>query len=268
MELWRALSLEPLTLPDVQAPDLVRIAGDCGYSHVSFVLNTPVPAMRRDSCVTDLARRAEIGAALRTHGLGVSTIECFNLTADADVTEFEAGLACGGEFGARTASAIVWENGDRDDVLAKLRHLCDAAAEHGIGVNLEFIANSASMGDLDTAVALARDADRPNARLMLDLTHVMRTGATLDQLRALPPDLVGGAQIADGPLYLAQEDLLAEAGGNRQTPGEGEFPIREFVELLPPDIVLGVEVPQVAKIGTVSPEDRAAGLIAAVKKVL
>jgi len=162
----------------------------------------------------------------------------------------------------------VWENPDRDGALETLRWSCDAAAERDIVVNLEFFASSRSLGTLGAAIDLVRDADRKNALITIDLLHVMRTGSSMAEIRELPADLIGGAQVSDGLLTTDDSALLAEAGGSRMVPGDGEFPIREFVDVLPQELVLGVEVPQVALIGKTSPEARAQTLASAVATIL
>ena len=88
------------------------------------------------------------------------------------------------------------------------------------------------------------------------------------EIRGLPADLIGGAQVSDGLLIADDSALLAEAGGSRMVPGDGEFPIREFIDVLPQELVLGVEVPQVALIGRASPEARAETLASAMRNIL
>jgi len=258
------LSLEPLTLPGVGAHDLIDIADKAGFAATSLVLNSPAATMPPDAVVGDhCARRAAL-ERMRRSTLCVLNIECFNLCAGADPDSFLPALACGSEFGVRTASAIVWENGDRRDVLAKLGRLCDMAADFGIRINLEFMALSRSMNSLDVALELLRDSGRQNIGLMVDLLHLMRTGGTVDRLRAIEPDLIGGAQICDGPLAISEADMLAEAGGNRMVPGEGEFPVGEFINALPTELIIGVEVPQITLVGKLTPLERAHQLMDAV----
>lgn len=261
-------SLEPLTLPDIDARSLVDVAARTGFDYLSMVLHQPAPSLRADAIVQDRELRSETAAAMKSQGIRLLNIECFNLTADAAPSDFCAGLACGHELGARTASAIVWENSDRADVLAKFRRLCDMAREMNIHVNVEFFAFSQSMPTLQAAVDLVRDSGRENAGVVIDLLHLIRTGSSVEQLRRLEPSLIGAAQLCDGFLEIDSSALLAEAGGNRKAPGDGEFPIAAFVEAIPPEIVIGLEVPQVALIGSVTPQERARNLLATTRRIL
>jgi sugar phosphate isomerase/epimerase len=263
-----ALSLEPLTLPDVGARELIDIADQTGFAATSLILNSPSTTMPADPIVVDLELRTAALDRLKQARINILNIECFNLCTDADPKSFHAGLACGFEFGARTASTIVWENGDRSDVLAKLARLCDMAREFGIRINLEFMALSKSMNSLDVALDLVRDCRRKNIGLMVDILHLMRTGGTIDRLREVDPELIGGAQLCDGPLSVTEGDMLAEAGGNRLVPGQGEFPVREFIDALPQELIIGVEAPQVSLVGRMPPLERARQLMLAVQPLV
>jgi sugar phosphate isomerase/epimerase len=264
----RRFSLEPLTLPDVGARELIDIAARTGFDYLGMVLHQPSPEMPVDPIVRDLSQRREAAAAMKAQGVELCTIECFNLTPDSNPKDFSAGLACGHELGARNATAIVWENSNRADVLAKLGRLCDMARELDIRVNVEFFAFCQSIRCLDDAIALVRDSGRENIGIQMDILHLMRTGSTIDDIRRLDPALIGATQISDGPLVTAPKKLHEEAGGNRAIPGEGEFPIKAFLDIVPPGIAVGIEVPQVALIGKVAPEERARRLLTATRRLL
>jgi len=78
--------------------------------------------------------------------------------------------------------------------------------------------------------------------MTLDLLHIVRTGTPLSDLASLDPTRISAAQLCDGPLA-PPEDLIEEASNARGVPGSGAFPITAFLDLLPPDIPLGLEVP-------------------------
>jgi len=257
----RQLSLEPLSLPQLSGLDLVKAAAGAGFDLVSFVLETPdaqnlpVDPMRHDATL-----RSQVRDAMRAAGLGMSTLECFNLAPDPNFASFAEALAAGGELGARNATAIIWENSDRQDALRSFCRLCDMAAEHGMDVNMEFISVSRSMGTMEDGLAFVRDAGRANAGLMMDLLHVVRGGTRIEAVRDVPPELVTGIQLSDGPLSISEAQLLHEAGGNRVDLGTGEFPIQAFVRALPPTVALGIEIPRADSVGRTDPFARAVEL--------
>lgn len=259
------LSLEPLSLPEVPAGALVEIAGHVGFDYVSLFLNPPAPTLPADAIVADLTLRRATMAAMKRFGVRLLNIECFNLTAEARVDDFAIALACGHELGALTASVIVNENDDRSDILKKFNRLCDMAAEMSIRVNVEFFAMSKSMGTLEAATALVRDSHRANAAVVIDVLHLIRTGGSIDVLTVMDPNLIGAAQISDGPLLRPESEFHDEAASNRQVPGAGEFPLKAFLAALPRDIIVGVEVPLLSLAGKVTPDQRARMLIDATR---
>jgi hypothetical protein len=41
--------------------------------------------------------------------------------------------------------------------------------------------------------------------------------------------------------------VYREDSADRMVPGEGEFPLREILAVLPPDLVIGLEVPMLSR---------------------
>ncbi len=261
------LSLEPMTLMDVGARETVDIAAQLGCEYVSMVLHEPVPALPCDPIVADLTLRRETAQAMRATGVKLSNIECFNLTPAIQPSDLAAGLECGHELGARTATAILSPNDDRADALAKYQRLCDMAAELNIRVNVEFFMSSRSMTTLPDAIAFARDSGRANAGVTIDVLHLFRTGSSVANLKAMDPDLIGAVQLSDGPSTIDHEGHVIEAGKERLAPGAGAFPLRAVLELIPPSVIVGIEVPQSSLIGKVAPEERARALLEATRNL-
>ncbi|MDB5973090.1 MAG: Xylose isomerase domain protein barrel [Hydrocarboniphaga sp.] len=76
------------------------------------------------------------------------------------------------------------------------------AAERGIGLVLEF-ASPHPINNLQAALAALRHIARPNAQLVIDAMHFFRSGATVADLAALAPGVVGHVQLCDVPLARA-----------------------------------------------------------------
>jgi sugar phosphate isomerase/epimerase len=262
----RLLSLEPLGVAEVTGADLVDIAADAGFEFVSMFAHSPSPELAADPAVFDATARRQMRTRLAERGVRLLNLECFNLTPDVDVATFDAALACGGDLGATHATAIVWENADRNDALTKFRRLCDMAAEHEINVNLEFFAMCETISNLDTAAAFVTEAGRANAGIVLDLLHIVRTSGGMAGLTGFDPTLIGMVQISDGFLNSGADPHTESL--ERLMPGEGDFPLREFLAWLPDDRVLGVEVPQMSLIGSVAPAERARRMVEATRMLL
>jgi sugar phosphate isomerase/epimerase len=107
--------------------------------------------------------------------------------------------------------------------------LCDAAAERGLTVALEFPA-FATVSDVATAWDIVRLADRANGGILVDTWHHRRGGNDDDALRAVDGAKVLSVQLSDAigePVGPPLEDVM-----HRCLPGEGDFGIVELVRLL------------------------------------
>ena len=107
--------------------------------------------------------------------------------------------------------------------------VCDRAASHELAVAIEFLPWT-EVPDADTARRLVQAAGRPNGGVLVDSWHHFRGAASDDQLRALPPELILGVQFDDG--YLTGSGTWLEQTFDRQLPGDGEFDLTHFLQLL------------------------------------
>ena len=111
--------------------------------------------------------------------------------------------------------------------------LCDRAARAGLLCELEFIPLDWSIPDLATAWQIVRDAGRPNSGIVLDLWHFVRSGSTLEQLRALPVSSITSVQLADATAEIpAGRDPADDCLLHRVPVGDGDFPIGEILDVL------------------------------------
>ena len=107
--------------------------------------------------------------------------------------------------------------------------LCvDAAEHHDAKVVYEFMPFDVNVHDLDSALALVEGADAPNGGFAIDTWHMAKLGIEPDDLRRIPPRHLGWVELSDG-LRESLPDLVDETVNHRRLPGEGEFPIREYV---------------------------------------
>jgi sugar phosphate isomerase/epimerase len=107
--------------------------------------------------------------------------------------------------------------------------LCAEAAErHGARVVYEFMPFDVNVHDLDSALAVVEGADAPNGGLAIDTWHMSKLGIEPGQLRRIAPRHLGWVELSDGR-YENMDDLVDETVNHRKLPGEGEFPIRDYV---------------------------------------
>jgi sugar phosphate isomerase/epimerase len=117
----------------------------------------------------------------------------------------------------------------RDELTRRFAELCDRAAErHDALIVYEFTPFDPNVGGLDAALALVGGAGRPNGAVALDTWHLAKLGIEPDELRRIPPELIGWVELSDGRFH-GDVDLGAEGVDHRHVPGEGEFPLADYV---------------------------------------
>jgi sugar phosphate isomerase/epimerase len=259
------LSLDHLTIFDVSPPELVTIAAGLGVPLVSLFTQLPLQA---DLPIVTAANKAETLARMRDTGVKLGNMECFNLTPEVVAEDFRAAVALGAELGATSLVAINAWDPERNRALDNFAKLCRIAAEYGIKVNVEFI----SMGKVRTladAIAFITDSGEPNVGVTIDFLHLIRTGGSAADMRAMDPKLIGYIQVCDGPLTLPQEQWNDEGFEQRQMPGEGEFPLADLMTAVPPGVTIAAEVPHRAlRLAGVSAAERARRAVEGTRRLL
>jgi len=114
-------------------------------------------------------------------------------------------------------------------VTERYGELCAEAAErHDSRIVYEFMPFDANVRDLDSALAVVEGANASNGGLAIDTWHMSKLGITPGDLRRIPRQHLGWVELSDGR-FENMDDLIDETVNHRRLPGEGEFPIREYV---------------------------------------
>jgi sugar phosphate isomerase/epimerase len=114
-------------------------------------------------------------------------------------------------------------------VTERFGELCaEAARRTDAKVVYELMPFDANVRDLDSALAVVGGADAPNGGLAIDTWHMSKLGIQPADLRRISAKHLGWVELSDGR-YENMDDLIAETENNRRLPGEGEFPIRDYV---------------------------------------
>lgn len=238
----RKLSLDSLTVTDTKPQDLIRAAGATGFDTVSLWVQAPAlfpsPLATRDS-------EAECARLLADNGLEVISLECFDLHSAEAVEAYRPALELGARLGGKAALAINYSNGDAAHTADVLAKFAEAAREFGLGVNLEPVAGGKSPR-LAQALAIIR-ASGADVGICLDPHHVFRSGDTVADVAAVEPGLIRYVQICDGPLVQPAAIAATEAVCERAYPGDGEFPLLDFLRAAPRDTPLGMECPSLSR---------------------
>lgn len=197
-------------------------------------------------------------AALRTDGFSVGALRELLDQHDVCLAEIEVlagwGSATPGD-GYRAFELLVWElvdafesryvqaigpyEGSIADAAVRFGSVCDRAAEHGAVVGLEFLPFT-NIVDAADALAIVEQAGRPNGGVCVDIWHHTRGANDLGLIRSIPPELIVGVQMSDGPAAPILDDYKEDCLRYRVPPGVGEFGAVEFVRTI---IGLGIDVP-------------------------
>jgi sugar phosphate isomerase/epimerase len=278
-EAGHPIGLAHLTLLDLSPAELVRVAHRAGYDFVGL----RVLAVTEGEVRWDLAPGSDglldALAALADTGMTVRDVEFLVMDAHVGPAEWLPALEAGA---ALNAQVLITTGADAETarLTDNLGRLARDAADFGLTVVLEPI----SYQPVSTVAAAAVVARSAGAAVLVDTLHFVRAGSTLESLAALSAALVPMIQLCDGPLVMPtgfpvvdhlpghmkadRDPRTAEARGFRESPGTGEFPLRQILDALPDDVPISLEVPDARLIGRVSPDALATRLRVDVEALL
>jgi sugar phosphate isomerase/epimerase len=264
------IGIEHLSVFGLPPIEFVNLAADLGCRYISTGFTPPrfnPHAYPKWSLREDHTLRREMLATMRDRGVSISLADGFAVIPNADARTCAADLDVMCELGVKRINAVSTD----PDLLRsfdQLALIAALAAARGMETTLEF-APASPIADLPTAVAAVRHVRQPGFRLLIDMMHLVRSGAGAADLAALEADMIGYVQLCDVPLVSQHADYIREARYERLAPGAGELPLLDLLEALPPAVVIGLEVPQRSKAeaGT-GPRERLAPCILAARDLL
>jgi sugar phosphate isomerase/epimerase len=119
----------------------------------------------------------------------------------------------------------------RDELTRRFAELCEqAAARHDALIVYELTPFDPNMNSLEAAQAVVGGAGAPNGAVAFDTWHLSKLGIAPDELRRVPPELLGWVELSDGTVE-SEVELAAEGVDHRRVPGEGEFPLADYVRV-------------------------------------
>jgi sugar phosphate isomerase/epimerase len=231
---------------DAPPLDLIEAAGDAGYDGVGLRLH-PSPNLPYHPVVGDAPLIRQMKQALADAGLSVLDIYTFYLEPVTRLDDFIPALALGAEFGAGYA-LVQGADPSWSRLCDKFAGFCEQARRFGLTASLEFVPQR-DLATLAQARQLITESAQPNAAICVDPLHLARGGGTPADLRDLDLGLFPYVQFSDGVLAPGEPDLnLAKriGVGERRLPGRGMLPLVDFLEVIPDNVPLSVEVPRPA----------------------
>jgi sugar phosphate isomerase/epimerase len=273
------IGIAHLTLLRLSPPELVTTAAEAGYDFVGIRVKAVTRGEHQYPMEPGSPMSRETVVRLRDTGVAVRDIEFLTVGPDTGPDDWRPALEAGAALGASTFS-VVGVDPDRGRLTDTLTRLAADSAAYGIRPTLEPISYQ-PVSRVADAAAIARAA---GAAVLLDALHIQRGGSSLDDVRALEPDLVPCIQLCDGPLAVPEalelpaalplgmtadgSVLQVEARVQRQVVGDGEFPLAELLAAVPPATPISVEVPHATLTARLSAREFAALNLRAVQALL
>jgi len=243
----RPLSLAYLTAAHCTPAEAVRVAADTGYGFVGLRLLPNAPGAPQQHLIGAPEALRETLAVMRDTGIGVFDLEIIRIGNGFDARHYLPLLEIGATLGAR-AVLVAGDEPDEQRLAAGYAQLCELMQPFGMTADLEFMPWTA-VPNARAALRVIQAAGSPAlAGILVDALHFGRSATTLDDIRAIPPNLLHYAQICDASTEaqhgraFSTEELIHTARCERLLPGEGGIDVAGLFSALPPDLPVSVEV--------------------------
>jgi sugar phosphate isomerase/epimerase len=260
----RAHSLAYLTSHRCTPTEAVRIASQTGYEFVGLRVWPNAPGAPQQQLIDDPTALRETLAALRDTGVGVFDLEIIRINESFDPRNWNALYEVGAQLQAR-AILVAGDDENEARLTDNYARLCDVMQPYGMTADLEFMPWTA-VKDARSALRIVRNAGMPsNAGILVDALHVGRSSTTLDDIRAIPRDLLHYAQICDAEAgtHFSPEQMIHTARCERLLPGNGTIDLPGLMSALPSDLPVSVEVVNFTRETHTPPTEWAAECLAA-----
>ncbi len=267
----RKLGIDRLCVFGMPPVEFVQLAYELGCSSVGIGLAPTKgynPDGHRDwSLRDDPAMRRQLVAATRDTGVSIGMVEGFAAAAGRDICDFAHDLDLVRELGGDRIACVSLDK-DLRRTIDQFASLAEMAAERGLLVSAE-MGSLGPYGLVEPALTVVRGVAMSNFSLMIDAMHFFRLGNTVDQLAAFDPALIGYAQLCDARWAPGFATYIEEAMYERMVPGEGELPLRDFIRLIPSNVIMSLEIPMrsLADSG-IGPRERLVRCVVAAKTLL
>ena len=263
----RSYSLAYLTANRCRPSEAIRVAAQTGYADVGLRLWPNAPGAPQQFLIGRSEELRETLAAQRDTGVGVFDLEIVRIGETFDPHAWDALYDAGAALHAR-AILVAGDDTDEARLTANYARLCEVMRPYGLSANLEFMPWTA-VPDAKAALRIVESAGRPaNAGILIDALHFGRSHTTLDDIRAIPRELLHYAQLCDAEAgtHVTTEQMIHSARGERLLPGEGTIDLAGLMAALPADLPISVEVVNFGREQHTTPAEWAAACLAASRR--
>jgi sugar phosphate isomerase/epimerase len=265
----RIYSLAYLTSRRCTPPEALCVASANGYAYVGLRLwpNAPGAPQQYLLGLPDMLR--ETLAAQRDTGVGVFDMEIIRIGEQFDPHTWDALYDAGAALKAK-AILVAGDDTDEARLSDNYARLCDVMQPFGMTADLEFMPWTA-VPNAKAALRIVSKAGKPgNAGILVDALHFGRSNTTLDDIRAIPRELLHYAQICDAEAgtQFTTEQMVHTARCERLLPGDGTIDVQGLLRVLPTDLPVSVEIVNFAQEAKASADEWACICMAASRKIV
>ncbi len=239
----RTYSLAYLSSHRCTPGEAVCIAAQTGYDFVGLRLWPNAAGAPQQHLLGQPEALRETLAAQRDTGVGVFDLEIIRINEGFDPHTWDALYDVGAQLHAR-AILVAGDDPDEARLTESYARLCEVMQPFGMTADLEFMPWTA-VKDAESALRIVQNAGMPaNAGILVDALHFGRSTTTLDDIHAIPRQLLHYAQICDAEagLGFTTEQMVHTARCERLLPGDGSINVRGLFAALPADLPVSVEV--------------------------
>ncbi len=243
----RTFSLAYLSSNTCTPPQAVRLAAELGYAYVGLRLLPNMAGGPQQFLIGQPEVLRETVAAQKDTGVGIFDLEIIRIGENFDERAYLPLLEAGAALKAK-AVLVAGDDADEARLSDGYARLCALMQPYGLTADLEFMPWTA-VPDVKAALRIVNAAGRPaNAGILVDALHFDRSDSTLDDVRAIPRELLHYAQICDAPTRAQMgrdftvQEMIHAARCERLLPGEGGIDLKGLFDALPQDLPISVEV--------------------------
>jgi sugar phosphate isomerase/epimerase len=243
------LTLGYLTLNSPPA-DTITAAAEGGFKSVGLRISGRRIGDPYTQVIGNPPMIREIKRRIDDSGMRLSNVIGYYIVPDIEWSHLQSVVETAAELGSQIVVVV-----NHVPIDAKLIDLfgryCALAGRYGIRVAVEFMIYSQTK-TLELARQMVDGSGQANAGYLIDPLHLYRSGGTPDAIKQVDPKRIILAQLCDakkGKNNPTNEELVAEARNERLAPGDGELPLYDFLDALPPDTEIEYEVPRPEQLG-------------------
>lgn len=263
-------SLAYLTVNGCAPPEMTYIAARTGYDYVSLRLIPMGIPGEKSFLPEDKQMISKTKAALKETGIKVLDLELARILDDVDPRSYLAAMEAAADLGAKHVISSAWvsDRQNRNFIVDRYSEICDLAKPFGLTVNLEFPTFS-SLASLQETADIVRTANRANGGILIDTLYFHYSGASLDQLDALPREWFNFMHICDTSKKIPAErdEMVHVARDERLYIGEGCIDFAAILDRLPP-MPYSIELPNIKRLKEFGFEGHARRCLDSAKKEL